>query len=217
MSLTYFDKSFISCQTMTSTLNHTLTRSRWRVSTSARRTSLLCRWRWSWPAAGRKHMSSCRENSPALCHSSQTSFCYHRNQGLNPGCLLRWCTLMEGKRSRENDEEDEKTRRKRGGNIRCEVYLVWECWRFPEGWMGCGGGKPWLHYPPDLQLEQSERKEKEKQKQKTEVRTRLANLLMMMCVWTWCVRVYLVWCREGDLFFHLHSLCCKKRAGFHRQ
>lgn len=151
---------------MASTLNHILTRSRWRVSTSARRTSLLCRWRWSWPAAGRKHMSSCRENSPALCHSSQTSFCYHRNQDLNPGCLLRWCTLMEGERRRENDEEDEKTRGKRGGNIRCEVYLVWQCWRFPEGWMGCGGGKPWLHYPPDLQLEQSKRKEKERKKQR---------------------------------------------------
>lgn len=76
-----------------SRLTGPLTRSRWRVDTSARRTSLPCRWRWSWPAAGRRRTLSCRERSPEPCRSSQTSSCRPHHSRLHWGFHLRWWTL----------------------------------------------------------------------------------------------------------------------------
>lgn len=78
-----------------SAVTPTLTRSRWRADTWARRTSRPCRWRWSWPAAGRRCRSSCRVRSPEPSHSSQTSSCLLLNQGLSQRRRLHWCRLRE--------------------------------------------------------------------------------------------------------------------------
>lgn len=69
-------------------LSQAPTRSRWRVSTWATRMSRLCRWRWSWPAAGRKCSWSCRGSSPAPCRSSRTSAFHPWAQGLDLHSLL---------------------------------------------------------------------------------------------------------------------------------
>lgn len=70
------------------------TRSRWRVSTWATRTSRLCRRRRSWPAAGRKCMWSCQRSSPRPCRSSRTSAFHPLARGLDLHSLLialqRW-------------------------------------------------------------------------------------------------------------------------------
>lgn len=134
-------------------LSQAPTRSRWRVSTWATHTSRLCRWRWSWPAAGRKCMWSCRGSSPAPCRSSRTSASHPWAQGLDLHSLLfalqRWKVRW-------------------GWNISAMEPTMWillSCgWVylgghgcFPEGWMGCGGGKP-SHHLPDYQLEQRQSK-----------------------------------------------------------
>lgn len=69
-------------------LSRAPTRSRWRASTWATRTSRLCRWRWSWPAAGSWCTSSCRGSSPAPCRSWRTSVSHPWAQGLDWRSLL---------------------------------------------------------------------------------------------------------------------------------
>lgn len=127
-----------------------LTRSRWRVDTSARRTSLPCRWRWSWPAAGRRHMLSCREWSPEPCRSSQTSSCRPHRSRLHWRFHLRWWTLTGKRRgiSMWCREREKKTQMgwhgigSEAGQRGTQTHLAIRCrLTSREDRMGCAGCK----------------------------------------------------------------------------
>lgn len=130
-------------------LSRAPTRSRWRASTWATRTSRLCRWRWSWPAAGSWCTSSCRRSSPAPCRSWRTSVFHPWAQGLDWRSLL--FVLQRSKVG--GCFKGTLAAKKRCILRSCGWVYLAARGRFPEGWMGCGGGKP-SHYLLDHLLEQ---------------------------------------------------------------
>lgn len=200
-------------QSITSTLSRTLTRSRWRVGTSARHTSLLYRWHWSWPAAGRSYMSSCQGNSPAPCRSSQISFCYHQTRGLYLGCLLHLYTLMGAERMMKKIGWWRKNQTMYRARINLWYLISLSNIRDEFTWCYISAGAFWrgkwgvevVNRDSTICLTFNWSRARG-QTNKGEKGTRWNE--WQLCL-TWCIMVYLVWGREGDLSFH--SLCCKKR------
>lgn len=151
-------------------------------------------------------MSSCREYSPGLCHSSQTSSCLRRNPGPNQRYHLRWWTLMERKRgwrTRFYPKNSIWVRSER----RVQTYLVVQCHWSLEEWTGCGGGKLWPSCLFDRQLVRIEREEEEKETVSCEL-----TCCCCRCWWSvWAPVLGFTWKNVGRIRGWIRTHCAAKR------